>query len=297
MEVYPMLEKLKNNAVAIIALVCAVASLIVCLTGTPETVDYTQQIEALEEQNAELQIQLDAMEAKLADATYIEGLADWDLTANVWEDSTGADAAFTAHPESWREGDSATLMVYLNGEVAANLPCAWDGAAYTATAQLPAANGYSFVCVLNGEQIPLASPDSPLVPELVYLADSLNAYCTLTLGEWTHSAETLDVGGINVSIHLPQLATAAAETTIASASLALYRNDGQIDLQALTLVPGEGSGSYVTDELDMSFALAGLLDGDMVELWLDVTLSGGELLRSCGGSWSYENGQLQLTAG
>lgn len=292
-----MLEKLKKNILAILALICAAASLIVALTGAPEAVDYTQQLTALEEQNAELQIQMAALEQKLADATYIEGLADWDLTANVWADSTGADAVFTAHPESWREGDSATLMVYLNGEIAANLVCDWDGTAYTATAQLPAANGYSFQCILNGEQIPLASPDSPLVPELVYLADSLNAYCTLTLNEWVHNAQALNASGINVSIHLPQLVSGDAETTIASAELVLYRGDARLDSETLTLVPGEGSGSYVTEELDLSFALENPAEGDQVELWLDVTLSDGKLLRSCGGSWNYENGQLQLTAG
>ena len=71
------------------------------------------------------------------------------LTAATWSSPNGATVNLTATPNGYAEGQSAAFIVRLEGEEAANVPCEWNGSAYTASADLNAADGYCYYVLLS----------------------------------------------------------------------------------------------------------------------------------------------------
>ena len=71
-------------------------------------------------------------------------LSEYALEAVAWADMTGATVRFTAIPKRTGAGEQAWLSVRRNGEEVANAMCVMDGSAYTATVDLPAADGYTY---------------------------------------------------------------------------------------------------------------------------------------------------------
>jgi hypothetical protein len=66
---------------------------------------------------------------------------------------------------------------------------------------------------------------------------------------------------------------------------------------SITLPKGEGEGSYEMAVTDLSFEMPKMADDHQLDLWLEVTLSDGQTLSTCGGSWYYSNGDLVLAVG
>ena len=119
-------------------------------------------------------------------------LTDWSLNALASSDRTCATITFTAVPASESEGQTLSLVVNLNGLEAESVPCTMDGSRYTATVELPAADGYSFYCLITGstgtqQQIPLITPDNPGDGSLMDLGSSMNAYCSLFVDSWNYA--------------------------------------------------------------------------------------------------------------
>ena len=88
------------------------------------------------------------------------------LTAATWSSPNGATVNLTATPNGYAEGQSAAFIVRLEGEEAANVPCEWNGSAYTASADLNAADGYCYYVLLtaaDGTQTEVAinTPTAP----------------------------------------------------------------------------------------------------------------------------------------
>ena len=75
-------------------------------------------------------------------------LQSWELTAQVWSSSNGATVTLTAQPRAYEKGQGASFVVRLEGKEVENVSCSWDGKYYTASADLEAADGYEFECVL-----------------------------------------------------------------------------------------------------------------------------------------------------
>lgn len=112
------------------------------------------------------------------------------LTAATWSSPNGATVNLTATPNGYAEGQSAAFIVRLEGEEAANVPCEWNGSAYTASADLNAADGYCYYVLLtaaDGTQTEVAinTPTAPTDDALINLESALNSYCNMTVASAT----------------------------------------------------------------------------------------------------------------
>ena len=70
------------------------------------------------------------------------------LSAKVWSSSNGATITLEAVPRAYNQNQAVYFVVHLNGEKVEDIPCTWDGTAFTASADLEAADGYEYECIL-----------------------------------------------------------------------------------------------------------------------------------------------------
>lgn len=272
----------------------AVAALL--LTGCGSTPDVSQleaDIEALQHQVDALSTRLDALEEN-------SGLLDWNLSAVPRDDGTGAEVTLTASPLAYHEGQSAVFTVRLAGQEAASVACQWDGSVFTASADLAAADGYSYYCTLisaNGgkEQIPLNTPENPVYDTLVYMETSLTAYCNMIVESWEDEGGKLNISSGYVQAQLPRIS--AGDLLFADAQLVLKLNGSPVEKQPLDLPEGEGEGSYELVLTGVSFTMPELQDDYQLELVLEVALSDGQVLTASGGSWYYNAGEMFMVVG
>ena len=61
------------------------------------------------------------------------------LSAKVWSSSNGATITLEAVPRAYNQNQAVYFVVHLNGEKVEDIPCTWDGTAFTASADLEAA--------------------------------------------------------------------------------------------------------------------------------------------------------------
>ena len=295
------MKKKQSSFVPVLALILALIALgagVLALYNRPE--DQSHLIDDLYQQNRELREQIAQLEARLDRFVTLTSLTDWNLKANAWADSTGADVTFTAAPSAYQPGMGATLLVMLGGRQIASVPCIWDGAVFTATVSLSAADGYSYFCQLSGpagiQQLSLMGPESENADFPVYLQSALSSYCNLLVQDWVVKSENaVTLTGAYAQVQLPQIQ--AQELTIASQELVLRLN-GQIAARVpVVLSPSEVAGSYETAISDLHLPLPELKGGDSLELYLEVVLSDGRHLQAFGISWYLENGKLSATVG
>lgn len=284
----------KNSLIAWVLLVCMLAALTGCgkddPTNTPsagpETTAPTESVPAA------------ASGATLEQVEESGGLLSWEMSAFVWSSSNGANITFTAQPRAYEQGQSASFIVRLDGKEVENLSCDWDGTYYTATVDLEAADGYEYECVLfppqgAGEHITL----SDAYDDLVYMERSLNAYCNVYISDYKVEDGKFTVTAGWASVQLPQLTTAGTTVSFTSAELVFKLNDEAIETQAIEMPAGEGAGSHETSLSNISFTMPEMGDDYQLDLWLNVTLSNGEVLTAPGGSWFYNNNELRMNAG
>lgn len=288
----------KNSIISILALVCAVLALAVSLLNTFRSAgaERSREDPAREEQLSKLQSQVDAMEDRMdsfsdrLDAVATgDGLADWSLSAMPWSDAAGADVTLTAVPAGAAEGLSVVFSVRLAGREVANVPCQQTEGGYAATASLEAADGYSYYCILLGEdgsrrQFALSTPENPVVDLPVYLESSLASYCNMMVDSWLEDGECVTLTSAYIQVQLPRL-SADGTLTAEKAQLVMYRGGEELSRADITLQPGEGPGSYELELSDVSIALPELEADDYLDLWLEVTLSNGQTLTTAGASW------------
>ena len=294
---------MKKNGFLVFVAVIAVLALALSAFSSYSIMKFQDREVELGKQVEELQAQIQQLQGELErQQMQKNGLSDWSLTAVAWEDYAGADVKLTMVPEVYREGLGASLAVYYQGETVANIPCTWDGTSFTATAVLHAFNGYSYSCVLTESgnllrEISLTSMEEPTLPQLVFLADALDSYCNLSLGEWTVKDGKLEVDPCYVQVQLPQLTMPGSVYTWEQAWLILKLDDGQLQRIPLSLNPGEGSNSYELELRDVVFEMPDMTEDSQLDLVLEVELTGGKILTSYGASWYMEDDQLLLAAG
>lgn len=275
--------------------------LLTALAGCGNDSEEADRLAALKQENAQLKEQIAAMEARLNELES-SGLKTWKLSADAWPDNLGASVHFQAEPRAHADSQGAMLNVRLNGEEIISLACTWDGTAYTATADLPAADGYSYSCVLiapdgTREQIPLSSPDNPIYDTLVNIESSLIAYCNLFVADWSESEGMLNITAGYVQVQLPQITAAGTEVDYQNAQLVFCLNGNAIETQTLDLPKGEGEGSYETALTSVSFHMPEMEDDYQLDLYLNVNLTNGETISAGGGSWYYNNETLNMLVG
>lgn len=290
----------KTSILSILALILAVAALVVSLTvyrKPAETVDYSAEIQALQERNALLQSQLDNLTAQLhAGGTTVapSGLAGWDLTLAPWENGGGASVTLTAIPAEYEDGMTAALYVRKGSQEIVTVDCTWNGDAFTAATELTAQDGYGYYCILTGadgnrQQFALTSPENPVEDIPVYLATALNAYCNMTMDSWLDLDGTLTIAMAYVQAQLPRLSFDGVEPSIEKAELQLYYNGAVYSSAVIALEDGEVPGAYELAVSGVELAMPALEEDECLDLYFTVTLSDGQVLTALGASW-YQSG-------
>lgn len=296
------MKKKKTSPISILALVCALAALAIALLGAvsaPE--DQSHLIDDLYEENRQLQTRVDDLEARIDQLMTAVNLQSWTLDVTPWADSTGADVTLTATPSGYETGVSATFLVMLDGKFAASEPCFWDGSAFTATARLNAADGYSYFCLItspNGsQQLPLTGPSAPDAGVAVYLQSSLSAYCNLVVNDWIeNSGSSLVLTDAYAQAQLPQVSTEGA-VEIVTAEIVLRLNGEESCRIPVLLTPSEVAGSFDMTITDLQIPMPELEQSDVMELSLEILLSDGRHLNAFGITWTQDSGKLVSAVG
>ena len=132
-------------------------------------------------------------------------------------------------------------------------------------------------------------------PEMEQPHDEYSPIAELTIYDWTADGTTLTVQGF-----ARVMALAKGDGTIgqiAYCMLTLNCNGVDVISHELQLLPGEASDSLELELDAEAFSLSDFVDGDSLELRLEVALTDGTYLTSLGGGWDYADNQLIMIAG
>jgi len=295
---------MKKNLLSVLLVIVMIAALMLSVTGcgAKEDTASAERIAQLELENAELQAQIEELTEKLSSMNQKAALKDWTLDAEVWSDSNGATVTFSATPVSYTEGQKAALSVRMGDLEAESTNCVWDGTSFTGSVELSAADGYSYYCILmsadgSQEEIELTSPENPTNEALVYLGTNLNAYANLVVEEWEAAGNALIIKSGYIQVQMPRMAFMDMEAKASKAELVLQMNGEEIGRQEVSLQEGEGQGSYEVTLSGNQFQLKETADDYQLDLFLEVTMTGGNTISVNGGSWYSNGGELMLIVG
>lgn len=298
---------MKKNLFSIMLLIVMIAALMVSAAGCSAETDAAAEeaaarIAELEQQNAALQSQVEELSAEIDRMKQKAALQDWSLEAEAWNDGNGATVTFTAIPVSYVEGQKASLSVRMGELEAESTNCVWDGAAFTGSVELSAADGYSYYCILTSldgtrNEIELNSPESITNETLVYLGTNLSAYANLIVEDWAANDGILSINSGYIQTQMPRLSANGSALSVSAAHLVLDLNGEEVSRQAVTLEAGEGQNSYEAAISGISFTMPAMEDEFQLDLWLEVTLSNGSMVSVSGGSWFCTDGDLQMVVG
>ncbi|MDD5863604.1 MAG: hypothetical protein PUD80_03060 [Firmicutes bacterium] len=224
------------------------------------------------------------------------------LTATTWSSPNGATVNLTAVPNGYAEGQSAAFVVRLEGEDAANVPCDWNGSAYTASADLNAADGYSYFVILTAadgtqSEVPVNTPANPTDDALLNMESALNSYCSMTVTASEQNGSKLTITEGSAEVQAPQITNEGETITCSKAELVLTLNEEEVARAELALEEAEIPGSYTADLAGTGFDIPAMEDDQELAVRLDVTLSNGQFLSAPGGTWMFLDGQMVTTVG
>ena len=292
----------RKHILSLVAVVLVLAMVMAgCGSKSADTETPEQQLAALRQENEQLRSQIDILTRQL-ESLQSAILTDWSLNALASSDRTSATITFTAVPATEAEGQTLSLIVNLNGLGAESVPCTMDGSRYTATVELPAADGYSFYCLITGstgtqQQIPLITPDNPGDGSLMDLGSSMNAYCSLFVDSWNYADGKLTLDNAFAQAQMPKISTGGNDVTATGAALVFLHNGQELERKEVTLAEGAGAGSYEATISSLSFSTPKLEDDHQRDLQLVVTLSDGSTLTYDGCSWFVNDGALNPVMG
>ncbi len=298
-ERYAKPQKRDRTLLAVIGC-CAVVVLLVCVAVFMTFLNYVNQEisnlyginNALSTRFWNIDEQFGLLSDKLDELAAGEKLlSEYTLEAAAWEDMTGATVRFTALPNNTQAGDQAWLSVRLDGAEVANALCTMDGSAYTASIDLPAANGYSyyFQVVHTGggsSQQPLAEAD--------HMCENLKSALS---GSLYVDIPGYFIGGgrLEISTQIyresPYLEALGTPVTWSRVELVLFLNGEELErLDMLEYTDGAMSGSMVWEQVDtdVSFAIPDLAEGDVLMLSIEADLSNGTTLDRPVADWTVE---------
>lgn len=291
---------MKKFSALLALMLCALLVLSACQKEAPAT-DYEQQIAALTQENAALKEQIDVLTRQLG-AIQNAVLTDWDLTATASSDRSSAVLSFSAVPAVAPEGQTVSLVVLLNGFEAESVQCAPQDGTYYGTLTLPAADGYSYYCLITNpdgasQQIPLITEDNSEDRALIDLSASLYGYCHLMVEDWMFEDSTLTVNSGYFQAMLPMLSQNGDAVTAQKAELVLLHNGQEVSRQEISLTAGEAEGTYESPISAITFSVPALEDDHQLDLVLEITLSAGDPLTNNSCSWYYIDGGLTMVVG
>ena len=293
---------MKKKLSALLALMlCALLVLSAC--GKEGSADATleQQVAALTQENEALKEQIDVLTRQL-ESIQNAVLTNWDLKATATADRNDAVITFSAVPAVAPEGQTVSLVVLLNGFEAESVQCAPEDGTYHGTLTLPAADGYSYYCLITNpdgaqQQIPLITEDNSEDRTLIDLSASLYGYCHLMVEDWKFEGTTLTVNSAFFQAKLPMLSQDGSAVTAQKAQLVLLHNVQEVSRQDLTLTAGEAEGTFEAPISAVTFTTPKLEDDHQLDLVLEITLSAGDPLTNNSCSWYYIDGGLTMVVG
>jgi len=219
-------------------------------------------------------------------------LTDWTMSASTWSSPNGATIHISATPNHYADGQKASFVVRLEGEDIASIPCQWDGAVYTASADLNAANGYCYYMVLtaaNGTayEVAVNTPTAPVNEAFINMEASLESYCSIIVeaSEFDDSHLTLTEGKVQVQV--PAITNDGESISCQDVTLVLSYNGQELGSQALDLSQTDTPGLYEAQLAGTMFDLPEMEEDQKVELTLNVTLTNGHSMSAYGGNWIY----------
>jgi hypothetical protein len=170
------------------------------------------------------------------------------------------------------------------------IPCQWDGSAYTASADLNAANGYCYYVILTAAdgtstEAAVNTPTNPTNEAFINMEASLLSYCSITVEESTCADSTLTLSSGKVQVQVPALTNNGEAVSCQQASLVLSYNGQELEKKELTLAETDTACLYEADVAGTTFSLPQMNPEEKVELTLNVTLSNGQNLSAYGGNW------------
>lgn len=243
--------------------------------------------------------------ATTAEPTVVEAelaLSSFSLSTTAWSSPNGVTVNLTAVPSTYEEGQTAAFIVHLGENEEANVACEWNGTEYTASADLNAADGYSYYVLLTSaagqqEEAAINTPEKMVYENLVNLATALDAYCTVTIEGTEYEEGTLTVTSGMALVQVPQISEDGEAITCADAALILSKGDQELSRANLTMTATEVEGSFEQALTDVTFDIPALAEGDQLELRMEATLSNGQFLTTPAGTWLYNGETLESSVG
>ena len=230
------------------------------------------------------------------------GLAEVSLSSSTWSSPNGATVTLNAVPNGYAEGQSAIFCIRLEGADVENIPCQWDGKAYTASAELNAADGYCYYVILTGAdgafaEVAVNTPNNITNEALINMETALNSYCHLLVESSKSTDGKLTITAGTAQVQPPRITNEGETILCSEAALVLNFNGEEVSRSVLTLPqPGEG-GLYELSIADTKFDIPAMEDDQQLSLRLDVTLSNGQTLTDSNGTWTYIGGELLSAVG
>ena len=275
-------------------------ALLLSFAACSQPEDNSQELSQLQQENQQLREQVAQLQQQIA-ILEAGSIAEWSLTGEPLVHGSGALVTLTVTPTSYVEGQMISFRVQLEGQMIASMYCDWDGSVYTASVELDAADGYSYSILLtepNGTQDyrELNSPANPVDSTLVYMYSSMAASCFLTVADWQVEDNTMTISGSSVDVQLPLFSPQGEPISCTGINLILQLDGEDLDRKSI-MVP-QSADSYLSIPLSPAdFAMPEMDETNQLDLWLEVTLSDGQVLRHCGSSWFLFEGQLIQAVG
>ena len=230
------------------------------------------------------------------------GLSQFALTTATWSSPNGATIMLSATPYGYEEGCSASFIVRLEGEEVANVPCQWDGKQYTASADLNAADGLCYYVLMTAtdgttEEVSVNTPNNVTDEALINLADSLESYCHLMVEDTVFEEGKLTISNGSVQVQAPKITNNGEAITVAEAALVLNFGGQEASSEKLTLTQAEADARYEAALKGITLSVPAMENDQQLTLVLNVTLSNGQVLRTEGGTFFYNDGALLTAVG
>ena len=259
-----------------------------------------EYVEQLESECVDLRSQNQDLENQLGDLEQVVVMKSYALKAVPNADGTSATVEMTATPTRSEEGQKAMFRVSLGGEEVFLQEGKLDNGTYSASASLPAEDGYTYECILtqaDGSEstITLSSPEAPLYESCVYLAASLNAYCNLFVEDWAQEDGKLILTTGYAQVQLPRIGSRTVDYQ--SSELVLKLGDSELQRVPVEMPAGEAEGSYEMVLENIQFDMPEIQEAQQLDLWLEVKLGSDKSLTYNGCSWFYADGVLTLAVG
>ena len=229
-------------------------------------------------------------------------LTEWSMSASTWSSPNGATIHISAIPSYYEEGQKADFIVRLESDDVAVIPCQWDGAAYTASADLNAANGYCYYVALTAAdgtaaEVAVNTPAEPTNEAFIDIEAALESYCSIIIDESAFENGQLTLSAGKVQVKTPLITNEDEVITCQEAVLILSYNGEELERKELTLNQSETSGILEAALENIVFQVPEMEAEQKVELTLNVTLTNGQTLSAYGADWIYNDEGLLPVVG